>query len=102
MRSIGHYKYWLALIGFCITAAVSAQVGVGKRTTSTPGPESKMFDAAQLLRDVQTLSADDMEGRSADRPSIQKARDYVEKRFKASGLQPTRQEFEIKTRGTTE
>jgi Zn-dependent M28 family amino/carboxypeptidase len=61
-----------------------------------------MFDAAQLLRDIQTLSGDDMEGRSADRPTMQKARDYVEKRLRESGLSPTRQEFEIKQRGSSE
>ena len=85
-------------LGFAVV--VSAQVGIGKRNAASEGPESKMFDAAQLLRDVQVLSADDMEGRSADRPSIQKARDHVEKRFKESGLQPARQEFEIEQRGT--
>jgi len=66
-------------------------------------PESKLFDAAQLLRDIQTLSADDMEGRSPQQPSIQKARDYVEKRFAESGLQPIgayfKQEFGIRQRG---
>jgi Zn-dependent M28 family amino/carboxypeptidase len=80
-----------------VTIAVSAQVGVGKRNPVTTGPESKLFDAAQLLHDVQTLSADAMEGRSADRPSIQKARDYVEKRLKEVGLQPSRQEFDIRS-----
>ena len=85
-----------------ITAAVSAQVGIGKRNVLPAGPESKMFDAVQLLKDIETLSADDMEGRSADRPSIQKARDFVEKRFKESGLQPVRQVFDIKERGSSE
>ncbi|NOT48140.1 MAG: M28 family peptidase [Acidobacteria bacterium] len=65
-----------------------------------------MFDAARLLHDIQTRSADDMEGRSADRPAMVKARDYVEKRFRESGLQPLdnsfRQEFEIKARGSDE
>lgn len=99
--SILNYKYGLAFVAL-FAVAVSAQMGVGKRATVSVGPVSKMFEAARLLRDVQNLSSDDMEGRSADRPSIQKARDYVEKRFKESGLQPSRQEFEIKQRGTTE
>ena len=102
MRNITHYKYWLAFIVFSVTVAVSAQVGVGKRNSVSTGPESKMFDAARLLKDIETLSADDMEGRSADRPSIQKARDYVEQRFKESGLQPVRQVFDIKERGSSE
>lgn len=65
-----------------------------------------MFDATRLLRDIETLSADDMEGRSAERPVMAKARDYVEQRFRESGLQPMgntfRHDFEIKTRGSDE
>jgi len=97
MRFKRYYKFWLALIVFAVFA--SAQVSIGKRNAVASGPESKLFDAGQLLRDVEVLSADDMEGRSADRPSMQKARDYVDKRFRESGLRPTRQEFEIKQRG---
>lgn len=85
-----------------MSLAISGQVAVGKRSDASTGPKSKLFDATQLLRDVQILSADDMEGRSADRPAMQKARDYVEKRFMESGLQPSTQEFEIKQRGKTE
>lgn len=65
-------------------------------------PKSKLFDAAQLIRDIRILSSDEMEGRSADRASIAKARDYVEKRFADVGIRPFgnsyRQEFEIKQR----
>jgi len=104
MRNFTSYKFFAALIVF--TVAVSAQVGVGKRNAVSSGPESKMFDAARLLRDIQTLSADDMEGRSADRPAMQKARDHVEKRFKESGVQPFgpsyKQDFDIKQRGTAD
>ncbi len=104
MRSFKHYKYWLALI--VLSLAVSAQVSVGKRTTVSEVPHSKMFDAAQLLCDVQLLSADDMEGRSADRPSMQKARDHIEKRFRESGIKPVgdtfKQEFDVKPRGSNE
>lgn len=68
--------------------------------TAAKIPDSKLFDADQLIRDIQTLSADEMEGRSAERPAMQKARDYVEKRIKESGLEPIgaaifRQEFEM-------
>jgi Zn-dependent M28 family amino/carboxypeptidase len=102
MRNITHLRYWLVFLAFSVTVAVSAQVSVGKRNSISSGPESKMFDAAQLLKDIEILSADDMEGRSADRPSIQKARDYVEKRLRESGLQPVRQVFDIKERGSSE
>lgn len=67
-------------------------------------PKSQIIDAVQLLRDVEILSADDMEGRSAERPSMQKTRDYIEKRFKESGVQALgdsfRQEFEIRPGGS--
>ena len=88
------------------SVAISAQVAVGKRNVERPTPVSKLFDAAALLEDLKTLSADDMEGRSADRPAMQKARSYVEKRFAASGIQPFgqsfRQDFGIKRRGSDE
>lgn len=104
MKFPKQFRIGLALL--MLSLIVPAQVGVGKRNAAPAGPGSKLFDAAQLLRDIQTLSADDMEGRSADRPAMGKARDYVEKRFKESGLEPVgggfRQEFEIKQRGTTD
>ncbi len=49
---------------------------------------STLIDSSQLLRDLQTLSADDMQGRQADTPGGEKARSYVIERFKASGVQP--------------
>lgn len=65
-------------------------------------PKSKLFDAKQLLDDVKYLASDELEGRSADLPSMQKSRDFVEKRFKESGLKPLngtyKQEFDIKQR----
>jgi Zn-dependent M28 family amino/carboxypeptidase len=83
---------FLSLVLFACAAATFAQ------STKT-APESKLFDAAQLLRDIQTLSADDMEGRSPRQPSIQKARDYVDTRFKDAGLEPIgttfKQEFQM-------
>jgi Zn-dependent M28 family amino/carboxypeptidase len=52
----------------------------------TVAPASKIIDAVQLLDDLKTLSADDMQGRQFGTPSIVKARDFVEKRFKEAGL----------------
>lgn len=73
----------------------------GQVSKSTP--KSKMFDATQLLSDLQTLSSDEMEGRSADLPSMQKARDYVEKRLKESGAKPFggsyKQSFDFTVKG---
>jgi Zn-dependent M28 family amino/carboxypeptidase len=49
---------------------------------------STLIDSSQLLRDLQTLSADDMQGRQADTPGGEKARAYVTERLKASGVAP--------------
>lgn len=47
---------------------------------------SKIINSARLLRDVEMLSADDMQGRGIDTPGGAKAREYVVKRFKEAGL----------------
>lgn len=89
-------KALLALAIFGVAAMAIPQ-------TAAKAPESKLFNAGTLIEDIRTLSADDMEGRSADRPSITKAREYVKKRFVESGLKPFgsayEQEFEIRGRG---
>src|SRR5262245_49750695 len=51
-------------------------------------PTSKMIDAEQLLLDLKTLSADDMQGREVGTPGNDKARAYIVEQFKASGLKP--------------
>lgn len=93
-----------AIIAAFLVAIVLFAISLSFTQAPRDEPKSQIIDAVQLLRDVQILSADDMEGRSADRPSMQKAREYVEKRFKESGMTPFgesfRQEFEIKQRGT--
>ncbi|HUL72119.1 MAG TPA: M20/M25/M40 family metallo-hydrolase [Vicinamibacterales bacterium] len=65
-----------ALVGLVVVA-------VGQ----TPRP-STVVDSTQLLRDLQTLSADDMQGRQVDTPGGEKARAFVIERFKASGIAP--------------
>lgn len=89
-------KALLAAVIFTIASTAMAQ-------TAAKAPESKLFDAGKLIEDVRTLSADDMEGRSPERPSMAKARAYVKKRFAESGLKPIgtafEQEFEIRGRG---
>src|SRR5262245_26629019 len=49
-------------------------------------PRSDVIDAAQLLKDLQTLSADDREGRQVGTCGSAKARAYIVDRFTASGL----------------
>jgi hypothetical protein len=56
-------------------------------------PSSSAVDARQLLRDIEILSSDDMEGRKAGTRGNAKARDYVVQRFKASGIAPIDQSY---------
>lgn len=70
---------------FLITLLFIAIPIHGQSDPSEP-PASKIIDAKQLLLDLKTLSADDMEGRLAGSPGGIKARDYVQRRFKQSGL----------------
>jgi hypothetical protein len=42
----------------------------------------------QLQRDVQTLSSESFEGRGIGRPGLERALDYLEKRFQQVGLRP--------------
>jgi Zn-dependent M28 family amino/carboxypeptidase len=48
----------------------------------------------QLIRDVRTLAADDMEGRRVGTPGGAKARAYILQRFKEIGLTPAGPSFE--------
>ncbi len=73
--------------GLAIGAVVMAAVG-GLSVARAQAVRSDLFDAAQLLRDLRVLSADDMQGRRAGTPGGLKARAYVVERFKASGVAP--------------
>lgn len=95
-----------SLIAIITAAVLAVTAQTADKQTADNRTKSKLFDADRLLTDVRTLSADDMEGRSADRQGMRKARDYVDKRFVESGLQSFggsfRQEFEIKQRGAAQ
>jgi len=56
---------------------------------------SALIDRAQLLADLKTLSADDMQGRQVDTPGSEKARGYIEQRFRLSGIQPFGETYEF-------
>ena len=73
-------KYLLLLSLFVLSfgSSIAAQ--------ATGDPVSKVIDAKQLLRDVEILSADDMEGRLVGSPGGIKARNYLVKRFNEIGL----------------
>lgn len=68
-----------------VLAAVlmASLIAVGSRQGT---PKSSIIDAAQLLNDLRTLSADEMEGRRVGSTGGQKARAFIVERFKASGL----------------
>ncbi|MGQ0543131.1 MAG: M28 family peptidase [Blastocatellia bacterium] len=72
------------------------------RLKAQTGPTSKYFDTGQLLRDVEYLASDELEGRSADRPSIELSRSYLDRSFEESKLKTIgksfRQEFVIRYR----
>ncbi len=86
-----------------MAAVIFALVSTAFAQSPAKAPESKLFDAGKLIEDVRALSADDMEGRSPERPSMAKARAYVKRRFTEAGLKPIgtafEQEFEIRGRG---
>lgn len=52
------------------------------------------IDGAQLLRDLEILAADNMEGRLVGTPGSARARDYLLKRFKESGIEPIGASYE--------
>jgi Zn-dependent M28 family amino/carboxypeptidase len=56
--------------------------------------KSPLIDSAQLLHDLQVLSADDMQGRQVGTEGGAKARAYVIDRFKAAGLKPFGSSYE--------
>ena len=58
-------------------------------SSSVPSPvgvQTPAVDGAQLLKDLETLSADDMEGRLPGTPGAAKARAYIVRRFKEAGI----------------
>ncbi|NKB90315.1 MAG: M28 family peptidase [Acidobacteria bacterium] len=60
---------------------------------STPPAETTMsppadFDAAAMLTDVRALSADDIEGRSTATDGERRAADWIESRFRETGMEP--------------
>lgn len=91
------------IFAFVFVLVLAGSVWAQKSVDTTP--KSTLIDATALLDDIRILSNDDMEGRSAANPSMQKARDYVQRRFRESGISPLNptydQEFQIKTKGST-
>ncbi len=84
---------WTVLLVMAAVIITPAQLAIGKRIVKVSTPKSKYFDAVKLLDDLKYLSSDELEGRSADRSSMQLARDHVERRFRESGIEPFNVDF---------
>ncbi|HVF57112.1 MAG TPA: M20/M25/M40 family metallo-hydrolase [Pyrinomonadaceae bacterium] len=82
-----HFVIALALAS--VVAATLAQTPK-QQGIKNPPPQisSKLIDSKRLLADVETLSADSMEGRRAGTPGGERARAYVARRFEEAGLRP--------------
>ncbi|MDQ4123016.1 MAG: M28 family peptidase [Acidobacteriota bacterium] len=81
---------FLLLLSSLPTAQTSAPAKKAEALTSN------VVDAKQLLRDVEILASDEMQGRAPDTPGGAKAREYIVGRFKESGLKPINDSY-IKT-----
>ncbi|MBS1797163.1 MAG: M28 family peptidase [Acidobacteria bacterium] len=87
-------------ITILLFSPVAAQSNAGKQNEKRP--TSKIIDADKLLRDVETLSSDAMEGRGTGTLGGEKARAYVAAAFEKAGLKKFGdtylQAFEFKNR----
>lgn len=79
----------------------------GSQATVASGARSKIaskrVNAERLLADARALSADEMEGRASGTPGGARARAYIARRFKETGIRPLfgdefEQPFEMKAR----
>jgi Zn-dependent M28 family amino/carboxypeptidase len=77
---------WLASVAAAPQAPALTSAGI---------PHSRLIDAATLLDDLRILSADDMEGRKFGTAGGARARAFVLHRFKAAGIAPLADTFEI-------
>ncbi len=70
-----------------VLAATALLAATEFRSLQAPS-QSVLIDSPQLLQDLKTLSADDMEGRQVDTPGGARARALIIRRFKESGIAP--------------
>lgn len=77
-------KVWNILVCAALVVISTAPVGVQTATV----------DGARLLKDLETLSADEMEGRLPGTPGGDRARAYIVRRFKEARIQPIGDSYE--------
>ncbi|HEX5818967.1 MAG TPA: M28 family peptidase [Gemmatimonadales bacterium] len=92
------------LLALLLIAAVQqSPVATAATCVGEPLPRAAV-DGAQLMRDVQVLAADSMEGRELGRPGGARARRYLASRIRGLGLDslgPLEQPFSAGRRGDT-
>lgn len=71
-----------------------AAVWIGLLVATGAAAQPTSIDGAQLMRDLHTLSADDMEGRLTGSPGGAKAREFIVRRFKEAGIEPLGKSYE--------
>ena len=71
-----------------IAAAIALVASIATARAQPAPPASVTIDKTTLLRDLEVLSADDMEGRKPGTAGHERARAYIVRRFRASGLKP--------------
>lgn len=87
MRRLRALVTTAALAAVALPACAAGAAGAAA-AAATP------LDRAALLRDLETLSADDMQGRMAGTPGGVKARAYIVRRLKESGAAPVGSGYE--------
>jgi len=93
MGGMKHGRTARLLMGLAIALAPAWLLADQDRQVAKPAAVG-LIDATQLLLDLKTLSADDMEGRQPGTPGGEKARKYVIERFKSSGILPFGDSYE--------
>jgi Zn-dependent M28 family amino/carboxypeptidase len=77
-------------LALCAALSLAPRVGAGQSNAAPPSaaPRSAVIDAARMLRDLETLSSDAMQGRRTGTEGGAKARAYVAAEFGRIGLRP--------------
>jgi glutamate carboxypeptidase len=79
-------------ISWCAVLLLSA--ATASLAQSAPPRETGRIEAARLMRDVESLSAPEMEGRLAGTPGNKRAQAFITGQFKEIGLEPLNGAFE--------